>query len=101
MKKKLFRYTITARILTINIFAIIILVSGLLYLNQLRESLISSKLIALEAEGKVIASALSESAIKSKYKAKFIDVKSINPLLRRMTEPSLRRARVLMIKETL
>ncbi|MDC0074655.1 sensor histidine kinase [Alphaproteobacteria bacterium] len=94
MKKKLFRYTITARILTINIFAIIILVGGLLYLNQLRDNLISSKLIALEAEGKVIASALSESAINSKNKSKVIDVNSINPLLRRMTEPSLRRARV-------
>ena len=53
-----------------------------------------TKLIALEAEGKVIASALSESAINSKYKSKVIDVNSINPLLRRMTEPSLRRARV-------
>ena len=36
--------TLTARILTINIFAFLILVGGLLYLNQFREGLITAKI---------------------------------------------------------
>ncbi len=55
--------TITARILSINIFGLLILMGGMLYLNQFKEGLINSKIISLKNEGSVIAGALSQSAI--------------------------------------
>jgi two-component system, OmpR family, sensor histidine kinase ChvG len=53
---------IIRRILAINILALAILVAGLLYLGQYRESLIASELAALQVHAEMLAAALGESA---------------------------------------
>lgn len=53
---------ILRRILAINILALAILVAGLLYLGQYRESLIASELAALRVHAEMLAAALGESA---------------------------------------
>ncbi len=53
---------IIRRILAINVLALAILVAGLLYLGQYRESLIASELAALRVHAEMLAAALGESA---------------------------------------
>ncbi len=53
---------IIRRILAVNILALAILVAGLLYLGQYRESLIASELAALRVHAEMLAAALGESA---------------------------------------
>lgn len=52
---------IIRRILAINVLALAILVAGLLYLGQYRESLIASELAALRVNAEMLAAALGES----------------------------------------
>ena len=86
--------TLTARILTINIFAFLILVGGLLYLNQFREGLITAKINSLKTEGKIIAGALSEGAIISINSEISLNIEESELLLRRMIAPTLKRGRI-------
>ena len=53
---------IIRKILAINVLALAILVAGLLYLGQYRESLIATELAALRVHAEMLASALGESA---------------------------------------
>jgi len=53
---------IIRRILAINVLALAILVAGLLYLGQYRESLIASELAALRVHAELLAAALGESS---------------------------------------
>lgn len=53
---------IIRRILAINVLALAILVAGLLYHGQYRESLIASELVALRVNAEMLAAALGESA---------------------------------------
>lgn len=53
---------IIRRILAINVLALAILVAGLLYHGQYRESLIASELAALRVHAELLAAALGESA---------------------------------------
>lgn len=53
---------ITARILALNLLALIILVIGLLYLGEYRRGLILSDVTALETQGDMFAAALGEGA---------------------------------------
>ncbi|PPR80046.1 MAG: Sensor histidine kinase YycG [Alphaproteobacteria bacterium MarineAlpha2_Bin1] len=87
--------TITVRILTINIFGLLILMGGMLYLNQFREGLINSKIISLTNEGSVVAGALSQSALDlDKNYDYFLNRSKTNSLLRRMVNTTSKRARV-------
>lgn len=87
--------TITVRILTINIFGLLILMGGMLYLNQFREGLINSKISSLTNEGYVIAGALSQSAIGlNKQYDYFLNRSETNSLIRRMVDTRSKRARV-------
>lgn len=52
-----------SRILAINMLAPILLVGGLLYLDEYRESLIEQHVRALIAQGELISGALSEAAV--------------------------------------
>ncbi|ENR02759.1 hypothetical protein H721_02020 [Brucella ovis IntaBari-2006-46-332] len=54
--------SLTRRILFLNLAALAVLVSGILYMNQFREGLIDTKIESLLTQGKIIAAAISASA---------------------------------------
>ena len=57
---------ITRRILAVNVLALGILVAGLLYLGQYRQSLIDAELTALMIQADMFAAALGEGAVDRK-----------------------------------
>ena len=57
---------LSARILLLNLLALILLLVGILYLNQFRQSLIESKVDALETQSEIISATISASATSSK-----------------------------------
>ncbi|MHA1114323.1 MAG: stimulus-sensing domain-containing protein [Alphaproteobacteria bacterium] len=86
---------LTRRILTVNVFALAILVAGLLYLGQYQENLIQAELQALGTQGEIFAGALGqgargvgaggESSLRPEIAA---------PMLRRLVLPTRTRARL-------
>ena len=54
--------SLTRRILFFNLVALVVLVSGILYLNQFREGLIDARVESLLTQGEIIAGAISASA---------------------------------------
>lgn len=54
--------SLTRRILFLNLVALIVLVSGILYLNQFREGLIDTRVESLLTQGEIIAGAIAASA---------------------------------------
>ncbi|WP_245480426.1 sensor histidine kinase [Neorhizobium sp. NCHU2750] len=54
--------SLTRRILFFNIAATVVLVAGILYLNQFREGLIDARVESLLTQGEIIAAAISASA---------------------------------------
>ncbi|WP_332065276.1 sensor histidine kinase [Bartonella sp. CB189] len=60
--KQLFFSSLTRRIVILNLAALGILVTGILYLNQFRDGLIDAKIGSLCTQGKIIAGAIAASA---------------------------------------
>ena len=58
--------SLSARILLLNLLALILLLVGILYLNQFRQSLIEAKVEALETQSQIISTTISASATSSK-----------------------------------
>ncbi|WP_156850644.1 sensor histidine kinase [Bartonella refiksaydamii] len=54
--------SLTRRIVILNIAALAVLVTGILYLNQFRDGLIEAKIESLFTQGKIIAGAIAASA---------------------------------------
>lgn len=54
--------SLTRRILFFNIAATVVLVAGILYLNQFREGLIDARVESLLTQGEIISAAISASA---------------------------------------
>lgn len=54
--------SLTRRILFLNLAALLVLVSGILYLNQFREGLIDARVESLLTQGEIIAGAIAGSA---------------------------------------
>ena len=54
--------SLTRRILFFNVAATVVLVGGILYLNQFREGLIDARVESLLTQGEIIAGAVSASA---------------------------------------
>ena len=54
--------SLTRRILFLNLVALLVLVSGILYLNQFREGLIDARVESLLTQGEIIAGAVAASA---------------------------------------
>ena len=54
--------SLTRRILILNLAALAVLVSGILYLNQFREGLIDARVESLMTQGEIIAGAIAASA---------------------------------------
>ncbi len=57
--------SLTRRILVLNLAALGVLVSGILYLNQFREGLIDARVESLMTQGEIIAAAIAASATVS------------------------------------
>ncbi len=86
--------SITSRILAINLMALLLLVGGLLYLDEFRDELIDAKVQALTTEGEIIAGAIGESAIDAGPVERALDPATVRQLVRRLIEPTEERARV-------
>ncbi|MBE7184002.1 MAG: sensor histidine kinase [Methylobacterium mesophilicum] len=54
--------SLTRRILVLNLAALCVLVSGILYLNQFRDGLIEARVESLRTQGEIIAGAIAASA---------------------------------------
>ncbi|MCM2502322.1 sensor histidine kinase [Aureimonas altamirensis] len=54
--------SLTRRIIFLNLVALLVLVSGILYLNQFRAGLIDARVESLLTQGEIIASAIASSA---------------------------------------
>lgn len=54
--------SLTRRILFFNLVALVVLVAGIMYLNQFREGLIDARVESLLTQGEIIAGAISASA---------------------------------------
>ncbi len=106
--------TIALRIIVVNFVALVLLVGGILYLNQSREGLLDAKINNLETQGKIIAQAIAQSSGSDSEQLSAqrsvgldaatdsdlsdmtfrIDPEQIAPLLRSMVEPTGARARI-------
>ncbi|MHC3938935.1 Adaptive-response sensory-kinase SasA [Paenochrobactrum sp. BZR 201-1] len=54
--------SLTRRILFLNLAALAVLVSGILYMNQFRDGLVDAKVESLKTQGEIIAGAIAASA---------------------------------------
>ncbi|MCP4184999.1 MAG: HAMP domain-containing protein [Hyphomicrobiales bacterium] len=54
--------SLSRRIATLNLIALVVLMSGILYLNQFREGLIDARVESLMIQGRIIAGAIAASA---------------------------------------
>lgn len=113
--------SITRRIIILNLVALVLFMSGILYLNQFRDGLIDARVESLLTQGEIIASAIAasanvetdaividpevllelqagETAIPSvdplENLAFPIDPERVAPVLRRLISPTRTRARV-------
>lgn len=112
--------SLTRRILFFNLTAIVVLVAGILYLNQFREGLIDARVESLLTQGEIIAGAVSASAsvdtnsitidpekllelqagqsitpVPNDEDLEFpIDPEKVAPVLRRLISPTRTRARI-------
>ena len=55
--------TLSRRIIILNLGALLVLVSGFLYMNQFREGLIDARVQSLLTQGEIIAAAIASSSI--------------------------------------
>ncbi|MGQ0665351.1 MAG: stimulus-sensing domain-containing protein [Pseudomonadota bacterium] len=89
---------LTRRILFLNSLPLLLLVAGLLYLDEYRTSLIDAELAALATQGKIIAAALGEAAIDPGTEAgdgaERLAPAQAGQVLRRLVEPTRTRARL-------
>ena len=112
--------SLTRQILFFNLVALVVLVGGIMYLNQFREGLIDAKVESLLTQGEIIAAAVSASAqvdtnsitidpqkllelqagqsitpVPNDEDLEFpIDPERIAPVLRRLISPTHTRARI-------
>ena len=81
------------RIMVVNAMALLILVGGVLYLNQFRQNLIDQRIEALTIQAEIIAGALGESAAGGP-EATEIDLAPARQIITRLVGPTDNRARL-------
>ena len=78
--------SITNRILAINVFALAVLVVGLLYEGQYRKGLISSEIAALLTQAEMIAAAVGEAAVGGENsRNQFLKSETAGQIIRRLS----------------
>ena len=81
-------------ILAVNVLALALLLGGLLYLDQYRESLVDAKTAALMNEAEIMAGALGQRAVVGDMASRRIDTEIAGELVRRFVGITRHRARV-------
>lgn len=88
------------RIMAVNAIVLIILVGGVLYLNQFRQNLIDARISELEVQAAIIAGALGETATGGP-EATDIDLAPARDILIRLVGPTDHRARLFSVSGTM
>jgi len=99
--------SLTRRILFFNLAALVVLVGGILYLNQFREGLIDARVESLLTQGEIIAGAVSAQKLLELQAGQSItpvpndedlefpiDPEKVAPVLTRLISPTRTRARI-------
>jgi len=81
------------RIMAVNAIVLLILVGGVLYLNQFRQNLIDARIQSLSIQANIIAGALGESAATGP-EAVDIDLAPARRIITRLVGPTDHRARI-------
>jgi two-component system, OmpR family, sensor histidine kinase ChvG len=76
---------ITRRILAINVFALAVLVVGLLYVGQYRQGLIDNEIAALNIQAELFAAALGETAVGKSGTDQRLIAERARQIVRRMS----------------
>lgn len=93
---------LTARVLAVNVLALLFLVGGLLYLGRYEDRLIQAELDALQAQAQIVAGALAESAVIGDInEEQGIDEETARQLVRRLYQTTLTRTRLFDVDGTL
>jgi two-component system sensor histidine kinase ChvG len=86
---------ITRRILAVNVLALVVLVAGMLYLDEYRQGLIAAELAALQTQADLFAAALGEGAATTDATGGDILAAQVaQQMVRRVVEASPTRARL-------
>jgi len=85
---------ITRRILAVNVLALAILVAGILYLDEYKESLIQAELSALATQAEMFAVALSEGAVAETASGHYRVSNISKQMVRRLVKTTGTRARL-------
>ena len=86
---------ITRRILAVNVLALVLLVAGMLYLDEYRQGLIAAELAALQTQADLFAAALGEGAATTDATGGDILAAQVaQQMVRRVVEASPTRARL-------
>ncbi len=88
-------FSLTRRILAVNLIVLALLASGMLYLDRYERGLIDTELQALTTQGELFSAALGEGAVLQDYGAVPELVPSLaQGMMRRLVEPTQLRARL-------
>ena len=86
---------LTLRLLALNGLALVVLVGGLLYLDEYRGRLIEAEIESLNTQARMIAGAIGEGAVASgEADRERLSAETARQILRRLTEPGGARARM-------
>lgn len=86
---------ITRRILAVNVLALVVLVAGMLYLDEYRQRLIAAELAALQTQADLFAAALGEGAATTDATGgDILAARVAQQMVRRVVEASATRARL-------
>ena len=88
--------SITRRILAVNVFALAVLVFGLLYVGKYKQGLIEGEISALMTQAKMFAAALGEAAISGNNNNQYFLEKEISSqIIRRLTATTSTHAKLI------
>ena len=91
------RFSLTRRVLAVNMLAVALLGVGMLYLDRYERGLIDTELQALATQGAIFAAALGEGAVLQDLGEGPVLVPSLGQgMMRRLVEPTRIRARLFM-----
>ena len=85
--------SLTQRIIAINLVGLAVLVTGVLFLNQLRTELVQVRVNSLVTQGEIVATAIAELAAVSPEATRY-DAYAANEVLRQLTLPTGQRAQL-------
>lgn len=93
IQRRRFLSPLMVRIMAVNVLALVVLVGGVLYLNQFRDDLIDSRVETMLTRARIIAGALGEAAVLGP-EADQLDLAAAEQIVRRLVGPTDMRARL-------